>query len=319
MTDPVQFLYIKTDTCIYFTERGLTSWNNFSTGKYLFDGEPALTTYRKDFLELEKIPRVVTKASPDVKYVNQRWELRNVPEGVDPKAFPETIQWTEETFYCHAEEYNVHMDEKYHSIKGFYEFTYDDKYHEYEPVEFEFLMLADSPGYKMRINKYSPIYTIEDQIANHPALLQDKPCELDSQQSYAIIRSYVKMNINPLVSQITSDYDFCFTVKKIIELDVPKAYTVDINNNNWGQKRKRKPKIVTRYRTSREVTVFECAPRINGSVHGSYTECVKFSGENMEDLENNISTYLLALIADINEPIKDCPHCKGMGVIIKEA
>ncbi|MFK5882928.1 MAG: hypothetical protein QM489_01155 [Candidatus Izemoplasma sp.] len=45
------------------------------------------------------------------------------------------------------------------------------------------------------------------------------PCEISSQDLYNIIRERVKQNINYENAAITSDYDFCFTVKRKLQVD----------------------------------------------------------------------------------------------------
>ena len=45
----------------------------------------------------------------------------------------------------------------------------------------------------------------------------------------------------------------------------------------------------------------------------------EFRGENYEDLMFNIKQYCKEIVELINEPVKDCPHCKGRGVLIKES
>lgn len=35
-----------------------------------------------------------------------------------------------------------------------------------------------------------------------------------------------------------------------------------------------------------------------------------------EDLKNNIDNYLKHLISIINEPLKECIHCNGNGVVL---
>ena len=48
----------------------------------------------------------------------------------------------------------------------------------------------------------------------------------------------------------------------------------------------------------------------------SYTVIEPIEGEKYQDLEKNIDDYLTKLITYINEPLVDCPHCKGRGVIM---
>jgi DNA-directed RNA polymerase subunit RPC12/RpoP len=43
-----------------------------------------------------------------------------------------------------------------------------------------------------------------------------------------------------------------------------------------------------------------------------------FRGKTQEDLKNNIDSYCKKLIEFINEPVVDCPHCKGRGIVDEE-
>ena len=101
---------------------------------------------------------------------------------------------------------------------------------------------------------------IIDEIVTPSILMHNKPSKLSHQETFDIIRAYIKDNINPKVAEITSDYNFCLTVKKKINKVKPVEYTVDVNNNIFS-KRKKKPKYETRYQTHTSVTVFECAPK----------------------------------------------------------
>jgi len=57
--------------------------------------------------------------------------------------------------------------------------------------------------------------------------------------------------------------------------------------------------------------------RIIKKLQASIQHIKEFEGNNIEDSHQNIEKYLKELMAHINKPIKDCPHCKGMGVLIK--
>jgi hypothetical protein len=48
--------------------------------------------------------------------------------------------------------------------------------------------------------------------------LHERPCSITSKQTYDIVRYYVKENIDPKQAEVTSDYDFCFTVKKKVAI-----------------------------------------------------------------------------------------------------
>lgn len=185
----------------------------------------------------------------------------------------------------------------------------------FDPLEDEVKIIKEDPDWNFYPNERwnTILHKPLDWISTPKVLLQEKECSLTKKETFDIIRDYVKVNIDPNYAQITSDYDFCFTVKKKIELYENEKYTVDINNNIFS-KRKRKAKYVTKYRTHRFVDVFECAPK----PYQDYTVVKPFQGKNYKDLENNIRVYLEDLIKKINEPVKDCKCCKGRGVIIEK-
>lgn len=149
-----------------------------------------------------------------------------------------------------------------------------------------------------------------DKIIFPDILLQARPCSLTSKQSFDIVRQYIKQHINYDVAFITSDYNFCFTVKKKIFLSAPEIYSTNVNKL-WHLKKETKTKHETKYR---EIECFNMAPK----EYQSYRIIDSFRGETQEDLKNNIDSYCGKLIEFINKPVVDCPHCKGRGVIDEE-
>ena len=152
-----------------------------------------------------------------------------------------------------------------------------------------------------------------DKIVFPDILLPARPCSLTPKQSFDIVRQYVKQHINYDVASITSDYSFCFTVKKKIFLSAPEKYTINVNSL-WYSEEKTKPKYETKYKKSREIECFNMAPK----GYQNYRIIEGFRGKTQEDLKNNIDSYCRKLIKFINEPVVDCPHCKGRGVIDEE-
>jgi hypothetical protein len=145
----------------------------------------------------------------------------------------------------------------------------------------------------------------------YPALtIHERPCKLTSKQTYDIVREHVKLNINPKVAKITSDYDFCFTVKKIIPIARPYSYEYDARSP-WS--RRRKPEMKTRWVGDKEIDCFEMTSTEDH--YKGYTPIKPFEGKSEDDLKDNIDAYLETLMAYINEPMKECPTCNGVGVL----
>lgn len=215
------------------------------------------------------------------------------------------------------------------NVRGLYEPIYEDVPEIATPIEVEFKIIAEVEGelveHKLSMpvyGTYNSRYAITNQNVKvglldeivYPAILhQGLPCELSSEDSYKIIRTYIKDNIDTKVATITSDYDFCFTVQKKIRLSEKEAYTKDLNFSIFGKKKK--PKLIIEYRTNRAVVIYETAPKRDGQVYKGYTMTEPFVGKNLEDLKTKIYTFLNDLITEINRPLVDCPNCKGQGVI----
>ena len=159
------------------------------------------------------------------------------------------------------------------------------------------------------VNPNDITHQLLDRMIFPEILLPTRPCSLSLKETYEIVRQYVKQHINYDVASITSDYDFCFTVKKKIPLSEDEKYTVNVNMFT-----KKKEKLVVKYRSFRDVVCYEATP--SGYTH--YPMIEEFKGDNQEDLKNKINAYCEALVDHINEPVTDCPECKGRGVIVKE-
>ena len=250
----IEFLYIDNGTSVYIKKAG--HGHDFPIKEYRFDGVQASTTNRREFVEIAAVPLIVEERVHPAKYVNPRWEVR----GENSLGLPSVLPYSEVKAYSVVHDRNFSIPKEYVSVVDSYTFESDGCYYDFVEVESVFAELASIHGYTFISTTRRPRYSIEDEISTDPALLQEKPCLLSSEESYAIIRAHVKANIDHKVAAITSDYDFCFTVEKIIPLYESQSYQVDVNNQNFFQKRKRKSKWETRYRVDRKAVVYKAAP-----------------------------------------------------------
>lgn len=297
MNDTLKLVAIKTKNKVYISDN-IDNSNYHSTRieNYLFDGEKPKKTYRNSWFELDNLPtKIERKIAP--QRINIRYELN--PKYPMSELTPKII-----------EESYIDEDSPYYDVIGLYERKWDQTEETMEEVEFQLNIIEElEENFEITKQEYDLKYNFLDILNTHPILLRTKPCSLTREESYKIIREYIKANINPLYASITSDYDFCFTVQKVIELYKPEEYQVNINSGT-----KRKPKYETRFKRSRSEKIYEAAPK----PYQSYPVVQPFSGKNEEDLKNNIKTFLEELISKINEPIKECEHCKGTGVVWNE-
>lgn len=299
-------------------EGGVGAWNLF------FDGKRAITSFCTDWYVIEGKP---TRIQKEIKQpnVNYRYELIDelmVSGKIPPILDMDTVSYEAEYRRCWNPEFK--------HLESLYKLKSDPQPPLMEDVDIEFVVLLrvndvpqpnefafDVPSWgwnnekKVQIVASGISHQLLDKLIFPAPILHQRPCMLTSEQTYKIVRQYVKEHINLGVAEITSDYDFCFTVVKVIPLSEVEEYAVDVNLFT-----KKKSKLEKRFRSQRKVRIFEMTYSPNN--YKGYTPITGFEGENQDDLKAKIDAYCADLIAFINTPVRDCEHCKGMGVIIEE-
>lgn len=158
------------------------------------------------------------------------------------------------------------------------------------------------------------VYSDIEKMLIPEFMLHTRPCELTSHQVYKIVRQYIIDNYNPKECEITSNYDFCFTVKKLIHT---KPYPVKVDvSSGWSKK----PKYVTQNRDTKKVTIFEMTYsgyKGTGGYEG-YTCIDGWKANSLKEMKDNIKEYLDDLITTINTPLHECTNCNGHGVLFKQ-
>ncbi len=297
-TPKQHFIIVKTKSSGCFISDNLENYayHQGSINRFLFDGEVPQKTPLKDWFKINDVPvKVELVRGPTARVLGYKLKLGYTPS----ERLPANV---DRIFIDKNEEFEI-----------FYEQIAEQIPQENEVIDFYLHVIAEKDKWEPVKIDFELKYGLIDRLTLNPVLLPERPCKLSSKDSYKLIREYIKRNIGLTVAQITSDYDFCLTVTKVIPLAEKVAYQKNIAR--YGAKR---PKYITDYRTTRSVEVFKCGPKDQyGKVHQGYEACVEFQGENYEDLQKNIDEYLKELITKINEPVCDCPTCKGLGVIIK--
>lgn len=292
----LQLIAIKTKSNVYISTdiKHIRGYGVNYIKDYIFDGEKPQQTFRENWYELNKIPTTIKKFIPAKKLIKY-WKLK---EGYfSTEKLPETINVEYDITY--EDEQNDYLH-----VSALYEPVYNIIEECYENIPFEISIIQEFEGeFKFIEQQYKVEYDFLSTLNTHPAILELKPCKLSCAESYKIIRDHVKANIDLKVSRIRSDYDFCFGVEKVIPVE-PKPYQVTVGTG-------KRAKTNTKYRLNREITVFECAPKS----YQSYTVVKPFEGSSYQNMLDNINNYLEDIMAEINKPLIDCPHCKGMGVI----
>lgn len=148
-------------------------------------------------------------------------------------------------------------------------------------------------------------------------LLHTRPCSLSSHQVYKIVRAHILNNINGKVARVTSNYEFCFSVEKVIET---KPYEVKKEKTKANFKSYRPPKFITTQHTSKQQKIFEmtwAGAESGGRGYSSYPIIEGWSANTLQELYDNMKQYLEDLMQEINKPVVECQHCNGLGHLLK--
>lgn len=284
-----KFIILKTENQGYFITDNVEGKSYFSSEipKMKFDNELLVLSKKEGWYKIDKIPVDIKQKQQDA-YTNRRYELK--------AGFPETKLTPK---IVDSKDFDSDSD-----IAGLYTYKHDIIEGQWVSVDFDYDIIEMDKVYEGK-PKYPYSSTIITQLTTHSELKPESPCFISGSEFYRIIRNYIKANIDGRYARITSDYDFCLTVQKVLELHVPEKFTI----NRGTEKR---PKYETRYNTSKKVTVFSSAPK----PYNSYPVQEGLSAANYEELEQKIENYLKELITEINKPLKECPHCNGTGVML---
>lgn len=243
-------------------------------------------TYHKDWGFCEKLPSLIYKKEQDT-YINKRWELK--------AGFPES-ELTPKVIYKQPDGdiYGLYLF-KQDEVKG-KEFT--------ENITVE--IIVEQNDFEIKQTSINVSYNLIDRICTPSILLVNKATKISSVESFKIIRTFVKANLDAKCAKITSDYDFHFKVEKLIS-HVPEEYRRDISGT-----RSKKAKYVTDYRRYRTVKILGIYTP--GSNYSDSILSPEFSGGNYDDCMLNLNYYLEKLRIEITTPLTECPHCNGTGI-----
>lgn len=294
-----------------------------------FDGNKPQNTFHKDWFYVKELPQIIEK---DIKVppTNHRYEL--IDKTMTSEKIPDVL-YRDECCY-ENDEYGWTFKKEFAHLSSLYEYKRDEHPDIKESIDFEIEIVFEidemkeggkfSYSFKKdnlfcknfgEITEKDVQYQLLDKIFFPDFMLCHRPCKLTSRQSYDIIRKFVKDNINSKYAEITSDYDFCFAVAKKVPLHESylEKYEIKKANGKSYKDKKYREKLVKDRLIKR---VFEMTPI--DKPYSGYTPIDGFSGQSTEDLKNNIDNFLNNLITRINEPLIDCPHCEGLGVILNK-
>lgn len=300
-------------------EWGKTYAKSYGLKELLFDGEYAKPTYLPEWYVIDLYPAKIEKKG--VVYDYRKYVLKDEYKGC--LGFKKEI------------DYNDRFNFE-HDIDSFYNYEYQKREVNQEVDNLEIEVIMELENFNLPTIEYSAYgetsinrfgnkeYYITNKDVEHQLidkmmfpdiLLSERPCKFTSKQMYDITRAYIKDNINNKYATISSDYDFCFEVKKKIKKYTPEEVTYYNIFAKTKKQRNTPHKKIVKYR---EETIFKMTN--SKSKYNGYPIIEEMTAKNETELKEKVDTWLSNLIEKINEPLVECPHCNGLGVIneIKE-
>ena len=149
-----------------------------------------------------------------------------------------------------------------------------------------------------------------DKMIFPEVLLHERPCKLTSKQMYDITRQYIIEHIDNSVAKITSNYDFCFEVRKLIPLIEPETITY---NNIFARTKRERNKILTTIKKYEEKSIFSMTD--DKAQYKGYPVIPELCANSETELKEKVDMWLEGLMELINKPLCQCPQCKGTGYL----
>jgi len=186
--------------------------------------------------------------------------------------------------------------------------------HYSKPAEMKVQMREGSFGGKTQTVDLSRIASISEiETLLTPEFMQHtRPCSLNSEQVYKIVREHIIQNINGAVARVDSNYDFCFSVVKKVQT---KPYVAKKESYTRSGNSYKPPRFVGRTVDTKDVKIFDMTWKGYKGNEGyqGYTCIEGWNADSLHELYDNMQRYLHELMQVINEPAKECHHCNGTG------
>lgn len=315
--DKLTILCVKTNKGCFISDCTATTgydynYHNNIVNKLFFDGKQPTGTYYPNWFYIEQYPTKIQRECRG-EYINKRYEL--IDTSLESDKMPLVIPYEEEN------NYNSNM------IESLYRFTCDQEPNYMEDVECDIQVVCEIDNYNFPpLFEYSArtktdfsdrVYTIKNADVQHqlidkmifPAvLLHERPCKFTSKQMYDMTRQYILEHIDNSVATVTSNYDFCFEVKKLIPLIEPETITYQ---NIFGRTKRERNKIHTTIKKYNEKSIFEMTHA--QARYKGYTTIPEMTANSEAELKEKVDTWLEGLMEIINKPLCLCPHCLGTG------
>lgn len=255
----------------------------------------------------DTLPLTVTQVKNDRQYTD--WSIKpeyahlNLPATVDKFEYDEDDELPSEAMF-----YTRNFTEE--EVRDTIELTWDLNFKEDIEAPVLFTAVNERSWGNDKLIQISPSASVVDSLIFPDIVLPSKACALTGDQMYKIVRHHIQQNIDGRYAKITSNYDFCFTVKKQLAI-TPQSHTYDARTG-----RQRTPRYKTYTVTDREVDVFEMTSP--SQKYKGYTVITGIKAESHSALKKKLDAMLKELMDVINEPVSSCKECEGTGVVKPE-
>ena len=297
--EKLQIHMVITDAGLFITdtEEYNYSYNRSKIEHLYFDGVHPRKSHAKNWFIIDKHPEVIQEKQAD-QTKGEKWVLRD-PD-MESKALPlehlyedfEDLDYEDSVADLYRLEYEVipgglvDVPFKINVITEVENFRL--------PPKINYASAKSRDRIKINVDNTDIEHQLLDKLIIPEILMHEYPCKLSSVEMYGIVKQYIKDNIDNRYAKITSDYDFCFSVKKIVPVVGPKK----INHSELA-----KGKFVTgnEIKEYREFVIFEMTNE--SEKYKGYTPIKGISASNEFELKEKLDDYLKNLIECINEPI----------------
>lgn len=319
MEEKVKMMLIRTDKGCFISDCYVTFGYDFDhhhskIDKLLFDGEVPVKTYAPHWLYIKEYPKKIQKKCQG-NTVNERYELRDI--NLASEKVPYVILRTDEGEYStdvidnlysykyeREPDYLEDVDCEIEEVLSVDNFTFPSQ------IQYDAIKKHDFKDILYKITNADVKHQLLDKIIYHPVMLHKFPCKFSSKQMYDITRQYILSHIDKEVATISSNYDFCFVVEKIIPLVEPETITYQ---NICARTKRERNKIHTKIKKFNTVKIFEMTNASEN--YRSYPVIPEIFANNEEELKQKVDTWLDNVMAIINKNLCTCPQCNGSGFI----
>ncbi|ETS31100.1 hypothetical protein BB987_09320 [Photorhabdus temperata] len=282
--------------------------------KLLFDGHKPKETFARCWFEIPIYPKKVEILITGERK-NKRFKLKD--DELQSSKFPLEIPLNERN------EFDEDM------LTSLYFLAYDIAPDYLKQINVYFNLICEVDNFKdapefnyPAVRKYDfseQQYSVTNQNIKHslidcivvPAPLRaNSPCEISSKEMYDLVRQHVRDNINPKLARISSDFGFCFEVKKIIPILEPHIYSY---HDVFARTKKQREKLHFKTAKSKEISIYQMTHAQEN--YKGYTAIKGFSASNEWELKEMIDNFLSELMNTIHTPIEQCSHCNGTGYL----